>query len=379
MRRGFLQQVVATLAALPVLLALALVLAGRPAAAQVVATSQDGNMTYRIGAFAQVQGQAEDNAAANSGTADNLGFLRRFRLQGEFTFYKNFEMFFETDDPNYGKGNPDGTKNVPTMMLQTLYMTYKFAPEFMIDAGELLGVNSYNHLQSAASILPVDLGAFTNLESTPLTANNGRDWGVEARGYIADHLEYRAGALEGLRGVGDRNPLRLQGRLSYYFWGIETTRFYRGTSLGKIATWEIGTSYDAQSGKSAAVSPKGYKMYDFDTFFDQPVNGGDGITLQADYQHYDGGTLVTALPKQHVLLVEGGYYINALKTQPFAQYTEEKYDSGITLPNQKQWQVGLGFYFHGYNSNFKIGYGHVDQDNVRNRKNIVAQYQYAFF
>jgi len=366
MWRGLLQH--GRMAALGLLALLAF--AGRQAAAQVVVTSQDGNMTYRLGMLAQAQAQAEDNAAANSGTADNLGYLRRLRIQGEFTFYKNFILFFETDNPNYGKGNPDGTKNTPSTFFQTLYMTYQFAPEFMIDAGMLLSPSSYNHLQSAASILPVDLGAFVNLETTALTANGGRDWGTEIRGYIADHLEYRAAALEGLRGKNDRNPFRFTGRLSYYFWGIESARFYRGTSLGKIATWEVGGSYDVQ---------KSYKMWDVDTFFDQPVGNGDGITLQADYQKYDGGSFIVAIPKQHILLVEGGYYIGALHTQPFAQYTEEKYDTGITLPNQKQWQVGLGFYFHGYNSNFKVGYGNVDQDGVRNRKNLVAQYQYSFF
>jgi len=351
------------------LLALA-TLIGKPATAQVVVTSADGNMTYRLGMLAQVQAQWLDNAAANSGTAVNEGYLRRLRLQGEFTFYKNFILFFETDNPNYGKGNPDGTKNTPSTFFQTLYMTYQFAPEFMIDAGMLLSPSSYNHLQSSASIMPVELGAFVNLETAALTANGGRDWGTEVRGYIADHLEYRAAALEGARGKNDRNPLRFTGRLSYYFWGIENSRFYRGTGLGKLSTWEIGGSYDVQ---------KSYKMWDVDTFFDQAVGNGDAITIQADYQKYDGGTFIPTLPKQHILLVEGGYYIGALHTQPFAQYTEEKYDSGITLPNQKQWQVGLGFYFHGYNSNLKIGYGNVDQDKVRNRKNLQVQYQYAFF
>src|SRR5579862_2063068 len=370
MRRGLLHS--GTMAALGLCALVAL--GGREASAQTVVSSQDGNWTYRLGMLAQTQVQAEDNAskvgAANAGTADNLGYLRRLRLQGEFTFYKNFILFFETDDPNYGKGNPDSTKNQPSAFFQTLYMTYQFAPEFMIDAGMLLTPSSYNHLQSAASILPVDLGAFVNLESTALTANNGRDWGAELRGYIADHLEYRAAVLEGVRGIGDRNPYRFTGRASYYFWGIETSRFYRGTSLGKIATWEVGGSYDVQ---------KSYKMWDVDTFFDQPVGGaGDGVTLQADYQHYDGGDFVKAIPKQKILLVEGGYMIGALHTMPFAQYTSEKYDTGVNLPDQKQWQVGLGFYFHGYNSNFKIGYGNVDEDGFKNRKNLVAQYQYSF-
>ncbi len=368
MRRGISRYMrrACLVAALPALM----LILSRSAAAQLLVTSADGNLTYHLGILAQVQGQVEENAKDNSGNAEQIGYFRRLRLQGEFTFYKNFILFFETDNPNYGKGNADGSKNQPSIFFQTVYLTYQFAPEFMIDMGELLGVNSYNHLQSAASLMPIDLGAFTNTESTPLTANNGRDYGVELRGYIADHLEYRGAVFQGLRGTNDVNSFRYSGRLSLYFWGIETSRFYRGTSLGKIATWEVGASYDAQ---------KTYKMWDVDTFFDQPVGGGNGVTAQFDYQHYDGGTLIPTLPKQKSWLGELGFYIDSIKTQPFGQYTELKGDTGVNIPDQKQWQVGLGWYFQGYKSNFKIGYGQVQQEGVRNRNNIVAQYQFSGF
>ncbi len=356
----------AALLAIPLLA----VLAGRQAAAQLLVTSADGNVTYRLGILAQIQGQAEENAAKDSGTAEQIGYFRRLRLQGEFTFYKNLIVFFETDDPNYGKGNADGTKNQPSIVMQTLYVTYQFAPEFMLDGGMLLEMNSYNHLQSAASIMPIDLGAYTNTDSTPLTGNGGRDWGVEARGYIADHLEYRAGVFQGLRGVDDVNSFRYSARLSYYFMGIETSRFYRGTSLGKTQTMEIGASYDAQ---------KTYKMYDADFFWDQPTGGGNGLTAQFDYNWWNGGNFLVSIPKQTTINAELGYYIDAIKTQPFAQYEREQYATGVTAPDQKQWQVGLGWYFHGYNSNFKIGYGQVDVANVRNRSNFLAQYQFSGF
>jgi hypothetical protein len=369
MRRGVLHYLRS--AALVLLPALAALLLCRPAAAQLLVTSADGNMTYHLGILAQVQGQIEENAKPDSGNADQIGYFRRLRLQGEFTFYKNLIVFFETDNPNYGKDtNSSGTKNEPSIFFQTVYVTYQFAPEFSLEGGEMLTPNSYNHGQSAASIMPIDLGAFTNTESTPISSNNGRDFGVEARGYVADHLEYRGGIFQGLRGTDDINSFRYAGRLSYYFVGIETSRFYRGTSLGKYQTLEVGGSYDAQ---------KTYKNYDIDAFYDQPTGGGNGFTAQFDYNWIDGGKFITALPKQNVLLAELGYYVDSIKTQPFAQYTTEKYASGVALPDQKQWQVGLGWYFHGYQSNFKIGYGMVDELGFRNRSNIVAQYQFSGF
>ncbi len=369
MRRGVLH--CARTAALVLLPALAVLLLCRPATAQLLVTSADGNITYHLGILAQVQGESEQNAKADSGTAENLGYFRRLRLQGEFTFYKNLIVFFETDNPNYGKDTTGtGAKNEPSIFFQTVYVTYQFAPEFMLEGGEMLTPNNYNHGQSAASIMPIDLGAYTNVESTPLTSNNGRDFGVELRGYIADHLEYRAGVFQGLRGVDDINAMRFAGRLSLYLVGIETSRFYRGTSLGKYQTFEIGGSYDTQ---------KTYKNADLDMFYDQPVGSGDGFTAQIDYNWINGGIYVPTLPKQNTLLAEIGYYVNAIKTQPFAQYTSEKYASGVDLPNLNQWQVGLGWYFHGYQSNFKIGAGQVNETGTRDRLNIVAQYQFSGF
>jgi hypothetical protein len=372
MRRGVLHY--ARIAALVLLPAAAALLFCRPAAAQLLVTSADGNLTYHLGFLAQTQFQDEQNPKPSQGTAEQIGYLRRLRLQGEFTLYKNFIVFFETDDPNYGKDtNSSGTKNMGDVFFQTVYLTYQFAPEFMIDSGMLLTPNNYNHLQSAASIMPIDLSPYANIESTALNANNGRDWGVEIRGYIADHLEYRGGIFQGDRGVDDINSFRYIGRLSLYLVGIETTRFYRGTSLGKYQTFEIGGSYDSQ---------KTYKNYDVDMFYDQPIGQGDGFTAQFDYNWINGGIYFPSLPKQNTLLAEIGYYINSIKTQPFAQYTSDKFNTvnGVTPePNTSNWQIGLGWYFHGYQSNFKIGYGQAEQNGVRDRNNIIAQYQFSGF
>jgi hypothetical protein len=370
--RGVLRY--ARTAALVLLPAVAALLFCQPAAAQLLVTSADGNLTYHLGLLAQTQFQSEQNPLPSQGTAQQIGYLRRLRLQGEFTLYKNFIVFFETDDPNYGKDtNLSGAKNMGDVFFQTLYMTYQFAPEFMIDSGMLLTPNNYNHLQSAASIMPIDLSPYANVESTALNANNGRDWGVEIRGYIADHLEYRGGIFQGARGVDDINSFRYIGRLSLYLVGIETSRFYRGTSLGKYQTFEVGGSYDAQ---------KTYKNYDVDVFYDQPIGSGDGFTGQFDYNWINGGADFTVLPKQNTLESEVGYYFNSIKTQVFGQYESEKFATlanGTHAANTSQWQIGLGWYFHGYQSNFKIGYGQADQFGVRDRNNILAQYQFSGF
>ena len=145
----------------------------------------------------------------------------------------------------------------------------------------LLLEQSYNHNQSAATLMPVDYGPYTFVESAPTGERVGRDYGLRARGYLAgDHLEYRAGVYQGVRGTNASNDLRFTGRLMYSFFTPPVGLFYRGTSLGKTQTLSFGTSYEKQ---------EDYDSFGFDVFYDQPWGEGNGFTAQADYVALDGG------------------------------------------------------------------------------------------
>ncbi|HEY4575450.1 MAG TPA: hypothetical protein VIJ26_15845, partial [Thermoanaerobaculia bacterium] len=99
-----------------------------PAAAQIQMSSADGKI-FKFGILAQPQLEDIDvfTSAAGSNTekSDNI-FLRRIRLMGNFTLSKQLRVFFDTDSPNLGKGNPDGTKNNADMFIQDLIITYAF-------------------------------------------------------------------------------------------------------------------------------------------------------------------------------------------------------------------------------------------------------------
>jgi len=340
----------------------------QPAAAQIQVNSPDGKMSLKLGLLAQAEGEAIDNAPNAAGdvhAADNL-FLRRIRILGNFTFSDDLTFFFETDAPNLGKGNADGTKNNADLFLQDAYATYKFSKGLQLDAGMMLPPNSYNHTQSAATLMTIDYGFSTFNESTPITGRAGRDYGVEARGYLADdHLEYRAGVFQGARGVGNTNPFRLSGRVTYWAWGAETGFFYRGTSLGKTATLGIGGSYDVQ---------KEYKAYSGDLYWEQPVAGGDGITVQVDYQTLDGDVFLKTLPKQVNTLAEVGYYFHGPKLQPYIQYTKTDFDLA-TLADVTWKQLGLAFFFGGHNQNVKLALTDIDKKGAKTRKQYLLQYQ----
>ncbi len=349
----------------PALAAAALALAGRPAAAQLQFSSADGGTSLKLGTLVQLQAQSIDNADATDQAKDL--YFRRLRLIGLFKWGDKVSVFFQTDSPNLGKGNPDGTKNVnSSIFFQDFVVTYAFAHELQIDGGEILLADSYNHNQSSSQLMPLDFGPFTFTETAAIQANIGRDYGAQARGYLAnDHLEYRLGVFQGKRGAGETNAFRYAGRLALWVLGPQTGNFYRGTSLGKVQSLEIGGSFDKQ---------KQFSVYDGDFYWDQPVGNGDGVTVQFDYTKWDGGTFLTAIPKQNTTLAEIGYYLGAVKLQPFFQYSQEKFDDHA-FPNQKRTTFGLGFYPYGHTSDVKFAYTRLQQTGAVTREQFQLQYQ----
>jgi hypothetical protein len=349
--------------------AVAVLVPPRPASAQLQFSSADGKQSFKIGVLGQVQGESIENADLKADSSNNL-FLRRIRLLGNFKLSDDLTVFFDTDAPNLGKGNPDGTKNNADLFLQDFVVTYSFSKAFQIDGGMMLLGQTYNHLQSAATLMAVDYGPYTFIESVPTTSRTGRDYGVQARGYLGDdHLEYRGGVFQGVRGVNNTNALRYSGRLAYYILGPQTAYFYRGTSLGKIQTLSIGGSFDRQ---------QDYKSYGADFYWDQPVAGGDGVTVQADYQQLDGDIFIPGLPKQTNTMIEAGYYIHGAHLQPYIQYAQQNFDA-VTRPDEKRTQGGLAYYFNGHNSNLKLALTSIDKDGAKKRRQIQLQYQvYAF-
>jgi Phosphate-selective porin O and P len=358
-----------TLLAVPFLAVLCLLTAlATPANAQLNVSSADGTISGKFGILGQVTGETLDNADATH-TAQDI-YLRRIRFLAGFKLWDNLNIFFDTDSPNTSKGDGLGGKTAVDLYVQDFFATYTFAKEFQIDAGFMLPPNSYNHTESAAQLLAVDYGANSFLESASLQERVGRDSGVQARGYLADHLEYRLGVFQGNRSKV-YNSFLFGGRLAYWIFGTQTGYTYRGTSLGKTQSLEIGGSYSKQND---------YKSDDFDLFWDQPVNGGDGITLQIDHNDLDGGVFLKALPKQKNDLAELAYYIHGIKSAIYGQYTDRKFDVTTTAnQTEKRYEIGWAWYPHGYNSNLKLGVGKIDRDTSPKRNQYRLQYQVYVF
>jgi hypothetical protein len=349
-----------------VLAAATLLLCAAPARAQWQIDSKDGSTNLKLGFLAQPQAEFLDTADGEH-TSQNL-YLRRFRLLFGGKISEKWTFFFETDSPNLGKGDTTGSgaKNEANIFVQDAYVTYNHNDAFKIEAGMLLPALCHNCVQSAATLLPVDYGAYSFVSSTPLQARTGRDYGVQLRGYPAKkHLEYRAWVLQGVRGQQSRNALRVGGRLVWYPFEAETGFFYSGTNHASKKILALGGSVETQ---------KSYQSYALDFYYDHPLGGKNGLSLQGNWLHIDGGQLLPSLVEQDTYLLEAGWYAAKAKVSPFVQYGKQNFKPTATA-DKEQFQVGLAWWLKGHNRNLKAGWGqqHVKGQPDRNQFQVQLQ------
>lgn len=329
-------------------------------------TLAEGKTAVSLGFLAQPQFEALEKPNA-SGHSNNL-FLRRFRLIAGGKINSKLSFFVESDAANLGKQAADGTRT-KEFYLQDAYLTYAFRPEFQLDGGMLLVPVSHNSQQSGASLLPVDYGPYSFLSSDPAHCKVGRDYGLEARGYIRKHFEYRLGAFRGHRDSDASFPFRYAGRLVWYPFDVDSGFFYTGTTVGQKRIFALGTSFDRQGHYSSNA---------VDLFIDQPLKGGGAVTLQADYIRYNGRETFPMLPQQNAWIVEGSYYIRAVKLGPYIQAASRNYTEP-GLADDKKVQGGLIYWARGHRLNIKMGVGRLLKDGAPDRFQFVLQTQLFYY
>jgi hypothetical protein len=338
-----------------------------PARAQaVIKVNEDVNLKF--GVLGQFQADWLEDPVSDT-TAQNL-FIRRIRLIFGGQVAKHVTFFVETDSPNLGKVLASGKNITPSMIIQDAYGEFKVNDAFAIDGGLMFVPFSRNAIQSAATLLPIDYGAFTFTQSAPTQSSTGRDTGFQARGYVLkNRLEYRIGAFQGARNARSNNSLRYTGRVQYEFLESEGTGFfYTGTYLGKKKVLAVGGAFDKQGD---------FHAYDGDAFVDFPVGPG-AVTGQVAYNRFKGGTPVVPLPKQNVVLVEAGYYINALRVTPVFQFTNRDIID-TSVGDQRNWSIGANYWWAGHNANIKSAYGRLKPRGLKAANEFTVQLQVFYF
>jgi hypothetical protein len=337
-----------------------------PARAQIVIKGDD-DTNFKLGILGQFQADTISNPDSEPNT-NNL-FVRRLRLMFGGQVAKNVTFFAETDVPNLGKTLPAGKDIQPPILIQDAYAEVRFADAFMLDAGLMFIPFSRNGLQSAATLLLMDYGAYTFSDSAATQSTTGRDTGFQARGYLAgNRLEYRIGAFQGMRDAASDNPFRYAGRVQYNALDTESGFFYTGTYLGKKKILAIGAGFDVQ---------QDFHGYDADAFFDHPLGPG-AVTAQFDYSRYDGGTTLTTLPKQNDVLFEGGYLIQALKLTPVVQIAHQDLIDQLQGDTTRV-GAGANYWWSGHNANVKALYTRIAPTGLAKQNEFTVQLQMYVF
>ena len=352
------------LAAVTFALLIAVPVMGR---AQAVIKVND-EVNFKLGVLGQFQADWLKDPATDE-TTQNL-FIRRIRLLFGGQVAKNVTFFVETDAPNLGKVLPGGTNISPAVNVQDAYAEFILHSALAIDAGLMFVPFSRNSLQSAASLLPIDYGAYTFTQTGPTESIVGRDTGFQAKGHLlADRLEYRLGAFQGARDPSSRRAFRYAGRVQYELLDSEGRGFfYTGTYLGTKRVAAIGAAFDAQAD---------YHAFDADAFIDYP-SGPGAITAQVAYNRFDGGSTFATLPRQNVAFFEIGYLVRSWKLTPVLQVTQRAIVE-TTAGDETRWSVGANYWWAGHNANVKAAFGQIDATGRDAQSQFTVQLQVFYF
>jgi hypothetical protein len=359
-----------------VLAGFVLALLAAPVQAQWTVKTEDGKSFVKTGFL--LQGRGEWVKVQDSDpVAQNL-YLRRARILIGGQVNPNVSFFFETDSPNAGKVAEGGQpKSYGDVFVQDFVATYTVTDRFMVDGGLILVPTSYNHLQSAASLVTVDYGPFTFIENGPMQERVGRDTGLQARGVLGEKLvEYRLGVFQGVRGAGDVNSLRGTARVSVH--PLKTAGkglFYTGTAFGKAKVMSLGAAVDMQ---------KDYSSVHGDAYLEWPLSPESTVNLQIDVSSYDGGDLLPGLPKQVTAMIEAGGTLMQNRVAGWVQLSARDYDDeekgDVTVVH-----AGVGYYQEGHRAAVKLGATMASTDTpkdgveVKDVMTVTLQYQVFYF
>jgi hypothetical protein len=153
-----------------------------PAISHAQATIKvNDNISLRFGTLIQAWADSAQDATTK-GYAENL-FMRRMRILIGGTLSPTVSFFFETDNPNLGKA----PKNLGGgFITQDAFVEWKpRSSAFILDAGLMLPPLCRNCLESAATLLSLDYGSWSFVESAATQSSVGRDTGFQAKGYLA--------------------------------------------------------------------------------------------------------------------------------------------------------------------------------------------------
>jgi hypothetical protein len=289
--------------------AIAVVLCASNAAAINVVKDEEEHRSLDVGLLLQPQVQVTKDGAPDGSSASTDMFLRRARILIYGEAFKGLTFFVDTDQPNWGKNANWSTSTI----IQDAFASYEIVRELNIDAGMMLVPFNHHTAEGAASLHALDYHA--NMIHYPTGVGPAfRDGGLQLRGYaLGDHLAYRLGMFEGVRGPGvatnpapapgspasvpvnpDGEP-RFAASIRSNILGVEDKFFYKGIYFAKEPMLSIGVGVDYQ--RQATRTPagtSGHTGLTADIFFEYPFSDDDEILAKCAAVHWgEGANVVT--------------------------------------------------------------------------------------
>ena len=205
-------------------------------------------------------------------------------------------------------------------------------------------------------------------------SNIGRDDSITLWGNILDDkLQYRFmvgdGEEDDLKNPNDN--MRYAGRLSYNFFDPETKWFNSGTYLGAKHVLALGAGADYEKDMVIGTFEDGYSAWTVDVHYDQPLAGGDNLTLAASYidiSHSANGiswTDFSAGDDGDLISFKAGYYFGSKigpgNLQPYTSVqsisSDESGDDDTLI-----YGFGLNYFIKGAGNKITLDATFIDQD-----------------
>jgi hypothetical protein len=298
---------------------------------------------------------------------DSDAFLDSFRLysSGQLNKIVGFTLNSEIETTGgifpYLPGDPDGIRVLDAVA------RFEFNDYFNVWAGRMVLPNDRANLDG-----PYYLGIWDYPIASAFPSKfGGRDDGVTVWGQTGGgKFKYYAGAFEGCRGDNPcatgatRNgDLYYVGRLSYNFWDPEPGYFVSSDYYGKKEILSVGVSVNYQDNATGtAQDPGSYFGWSIDGLMQKKVLGGNVLTFEGSYYHYDTDNKPTSLVNGDGYFVLASFLIDhdfgPGKLQPVIRY-EEQYNKDAS--DLSRLETGVNYIIRGHDAKVSLLYANVDQ------------------
>jgi hypothetical protein len=323
-------------------------------------------------------------------------FLRRARLLVHGSANEELSFFFQTDQPNWGKGGSfkGASSNFSSpLYVQDAFMSYAFLPELTLDFGMMAVPFTRHALESASSLHTLDQHA--EMLRLP-TGKHARDTGLQARGLLTRWVHYRVGIFQGVRNAAtletpvepvgasypDLNPdglPRFTGQLRFNLLGAEPDFFFKGVAFSKEPLVSMGLSGDYQDKAVLKLNtnPGAYRALAVDFASELPVFADSAVITKAQLAWYGKGWSRVeeslALETGGVTFFgEVGYRYGQIEPLVYVEYLRAGSSSIIPITTRPHASIathaGLNYWVEQHRFNLKLdaGYRQLQQENRGN-------------